>query len=370
MTNKRNDKNIKAAISTPRDWSNYLAMNNDSSRRTSHAQTASYPSASVHSQVPLQTDGFSQRTDLIGQFLHNKNDTTGEHPTPTTYSSIGNRQQNKSHQHSVAEQGMDNLATAHSRTQENQVNNSHVQEDRDPRTKEQLQKELREKETQLNDLEIQSSSLATENEQCIAFQEQLQTQLAEKEQELKDITDEKDRKIEEICQLWKQAAKDLEKCQTQDKVVDQVTDPEVIAKARLIQYNVRNSAYQHFDGELNTMKNVQSLRQCLQECLQISPDFVEACIKSPVKCPMLVGACVWGFLLKNIFEKYWWGGTKVHRGMVDLTKILSSEQSHIASSLDDFNNFDQSPAKALIWLNGPRQNVNIRCGKPILAPSW
>ena len=352
-------------------------MANDSSKTMSHAQTASYRSASAHSQLPLQTDSLCQKTDLKEQSLHNKKDRTGEHPTSTAHSSKNKRQQNKPHQHPVAKQGTDNLAIAHPRTQGKQVNHSHVQLDRDPRTNEQLLEDLREKEGQLNDLKIQSSDLATKIEECMLFLEQVQTKLTTKEQELKDITDkslanaiQKNRELDEIRQLWKQAAKELEKYQAQDKVVDQVTDPEVTEKARQIQYNVRNFAHQHFGGELNTGKNVQSSRQYLQECLQMPTDFFEACIQSPVKRPMLVGVFLWDFLLNEIFKRFWWGGTKVHRGMVELTEILLSEQSHVASSLNNPPNFDQKPAEAMTWPNGPRQNVNIRCGKPILAPSW
>ena len=311
-------------------------MSNDSSKRLSHAQTASYPSASAHSQLPPQTDGFYQQTDLKEQSLHNKKARTGEHPTPTARSSIDKRQQNKPHQHSVAEPGTDNLAMTYPRTQGKQLTNSHVQLTIDPRTKEQLledlkrtKSDLREKEGQLNYLEIQSSNLATENEQCNFLLEQVKTELTTKERELKDITDksladaiQKNRDVDEIRQMWKQAAKELGKYQAQDKVVDQVTDPELTQKAMQIQYNVRNFAYQHFGGELNTVKNVQSSRLYLQERLQMPTDFIEACIKSPAKRPMLVGACLWDFLLNEIFERFWWGGKKVHRGMVDLTEIL------------------------------------------------
>lgn len=265
---------------------------------------------------------------------------------------------------------------AHPRTPENQANNSHVQLDMDPRTKEQVLEDLREKERRLNDLEILSSDLATKIEQCIVHLQQVQTKLTTKEQELKDITDkslanaiQKNREVNEIRQMWKQAAKELGKYQAQDKVVDQITDPELTQKARQIQYNVRNFAYQHFGGELNTGKIVQSSRQYLQERLQMPTDIFEACIQSPVKRPMLVGVFLWDSLLNDIFNRFWWGGTKVHRGMGELTEILLSERTHEATSSNDSNTFDQNPAEAT-WPTGPRQNVNIRCGKPTLALSW
>ena len=96
----------------------------------------------------------------------------------------------------------------------------------------------------------------------------------------------------------------------------------------------------------------------------MSTDFWEDCIKSPVERPKLVGALLRDFLLKDIFEKFWWGGMKVHRDMINLTEILLTERSHVASSLNESNNFDQNPAEAINWLTGPRQNVYIRYGKP------
>lgn len=63
MADNSKDKDIPA----PRDYSNNLAMANDSSKKMSHAQTLSYPSASAHSQMSPQTDGSFQKTDLKEQ---------------------------------------------------------------------------------------------------------------------------------------------------------------------------------------------------------------------------------------------------------------------------------------------------------------
>ena len=306
-----------------------------------------------------------------------------ERPTPAAHLRFDKRQQNKPYQHAVAEQGMDDLVMARPRTQKKQVNDSHVQWDRDPRTIEQLlqnldrtKSDLSEKEGQLNDMKIQLSNLASKNQQCNFHLAQVQTILTTKEQELKDITNnsvanaiQKERQVDEFRQLWKQAAKELGKYQAQDKVGDQVTDSEVTQKARQIQYNVRNFAYQHFDGELNTGKSVQASRLDLQKTLQMRTEFFETCIESPVKRPILIGAFLWDFLVSEVFERFWWGSPKVHCGMINLTGILS-EQSHVASSSNDSNNIDQSPAETIVRPTGPRQNLDIRCGKPIPAPSW
>ena len=359
-------------------------MANNSSKKKSHAQTTSYPSASAHSQLPLQIDGSFQTTDLNEQSPQSNKDRTVEHRTPTAHLSIDKRRQNKARQHAGVEQGMDNLAMAHPRTQEEQANNSHVQCDIDHRTKEELvedlnrtQSDLREKERQLNNFEMQSSDLASKIQECNSLLEQVQIILTTKKQELEDVTDksladpiQRDPEIDDYRRKWKQAAKELRKYQAQDKVIDQVADSELTEQATKLRYNVWNFACQHFDGELNTGNSVQAFRPDLKKCPQMPTDLFEACIKSPVKRPMLVGALLWDLLLNDIFGRFWWGDSKVHSAMIHLTEILCSERSHVASSLNDSNNFDQSPAEAIIWPTCPRQNVGIRCGKPILAPSW
>ena len=341
MTNNEHDKHMKAAIPAPRDYSNDLAMANNSPTKTSHALTASYSSASAHSQLPLQTNDSFQNTNSKLQSLYDNTDRSVEYPMPTAHPSIDKRQQDKPHQRSVAERGMVNPAMAYPRTQEQHGNSVHAPLDIDSRMREQqledlkrTKSDLREQEGQLNHLQFQyKTDIATKDQQIYSLQEQL----TKKDQELKELTDrcradviQKDREADDFCQRWKQTAKELRKYQAQDKVVDQVTDPEVIQKARQIQYNVRNFAYQHFGGELNPGKGGPGgpgSWQDLQKHLQMPTDFFEACINSPVKRPMLVGAFVWDFLMEEIFERFRWGGTR--GGMHTLAVILRSERSHV-----------------------------------------
>ena len=235
------------------------------------------------------------------------------------------------------------------RTPERQGNSSHAELDIYDLTREQLLEdlkrtkfELREREGQLNNLQNQySTNLATKDQQIYSLQKQAQTTLITKDQELKDLTDgfradvlQKDQEVEKLRQMWKQTAKELGKYQAQDRVVDQVTDPEMTQMARQIQYNVRNFAYQHFGDGLNTGKSVQSSCQYLQEQLQTPIGFFEACMNSPVKRPMLVGAFLWDFLVKEIFERFMWCGKRVHQSMENLTEILSERSDIIKEALD------------------------------------
>ena len=249
----------------------------------------------------------------------------------------------------VAEQGTNNPAMTYARTPEQQGTSSHAELDIDHSTREQLLEdlkrtkfELREREGQLNNLQNQySTNLATKDQQIYSLQKQAQTKFITKDQELKDLTDQfraditqKDQEVDKIRQMWKQTAKELGKYQAKDRVVDQVTDPELIQMARQIQYNVRNFAYQHFGDRLNTGKSVQGSCQYLQEQLQTPIDFFEACKNSPVKRPILVVAFLGDFLVKDVFERFMWCGTRVHQGMENLTEILS-ERSHVASFSND-----------------------------------
>lgn len=359
MTHNRNDQDMKAAIPAPRDHNSDLAMTYDSRAKTSHASTASYTSANAHPQLPLQTDDSLQKTALKEQLLHNNKDRGVEHSTPAARPSIDERHRGKLLQHTVAEQGMNNPAMAYSRIQEQQVNSSHAQLDTGYSTREQLLEDLkrtefdvREREGQLNNLQNQySTNLATRDQQIYSLQKQFETELTTKDQELKDLADRfradiirKDQEVDGIRQMWKQTAKELGKYQAQDKVVDQVTDPELTQKARQIQYNVRNFAYQHFGGEPNTGKSVQGSWQYLQKQLQTPTDFFEACMNSPVKRPMLVGAFLWDFLVKDVFERFMWCATRVHQGMEDLTEMLS-ERSHVASFSNISNILIRAPPK-------------------------
>lgn len=240
---------------------------------------------------------------------------------------------------------MNNPAMTYPRTPEQQVNSSHAQLDVDYSTREQLLEdlkrtkfELREREGQLNSLQNQySTNLAIRDQQIYDLQKQSQTKLITKDQELKDLTDQfraditqKDQEVDEIRKMWRQTAKELGKYQAQHKVVDQVTDPELTQEARQIQYNVRNFAYQYFGGELNIGRSVQGSCQYMQKQLQTPTDFFEACMNSPVKRPMLVVAFLWDFLVKDVFERFLWCGTRLHQGMEKLTEILS-KRSHVAS---------------------------------------
>ena len=384
MTSSRNDKDVKAAIPAPRDHSNDPAMGDNNPAKTSHASTASYTSASAHSQLPIQPDDSFQKTALKEQLLQTEKDTGVEHSTPTTHPSSDKRQRGKPHQFTVAEQGIHYPAITYPRAQGQQANSSQAQLNMDHSTREHLlddlkrtEFDLREREEQLNDLQyLYRTTLATKDQQVHSLQKQVQTILTTKDQELNDLTDrfradidQKNQEVAEIRQMWKQTAKELGKYQAQAKVVDQVTDPEVTQKARQIQYNVRNFAYQHFGGELTTGKNVQGSWQYLQKQLRTPTDFFEAGKNSPMKRPMLIGAFLWDFLVNDVFERFMWCGTGVHHHVENLTDVLS-EQSLVASSLNDSNDLDQSPTKAIAWPTVPRKNASIRCGKPTLAPSW
>ena len=187
------------------------------------------------------------------------------------------------------------------------------------------------KEVQPNKFQMQyDTSRNTKNRWSRDLQEELQGKLITKDQELRDLTDklaQKDQEIDNIRRQWKGAARELGKHQARGKVRDQVTDPELMQKARQLQYNVRNFTCQHFGGELDTGKSFQAACHHLQKNLEVSSAFFDACIRSEVKRPLLVIALLWDFLMNDIFGRFWWGGKRVHIGMDYLTDALESERS-------------------------------------------
>lgn len=232
-------------------------------------------------------------------------DRGAEHSTPNTHS------MGKQYQHSEAEHGMSNSAITHPGKSDQHLENYSAQLDTYPRTTEQ-------------------------------YSEHIQNKPITKDQELRELTDklaQKDQEVDDIRRLWKGTARELGKYQARGKVRDQVTDPELIQKARQIQYNVRNFTCQHFGDQLNSGKSVQNSWQCLQKDLEASPDFLDACIHSSVKRPMLVNAFLWAFLMNDIFGRFWWGGGRVHIGMEYLTDTLKRKRSYVIYPLNDSNDF-------------------------------
>ena len=187
------------------------------------------------------------------------------------------------------------------------------------------------KEVQLSNYHMQyDTSKNTKDRWSRDIQEELLTKFTKKDEELRDLTDklaQKDQEIDSIRRLWKGTARELGKHQARGKVINQVTDPELIQKARQLQYNVRNFTCQHFGDELNTGRSVQASCHYLQKNLGISSTFFDACMRSKVKRPLLVNAFLWDFLMNDIFGRFWWGGRRVHIGMEYLTDALESERS-------------------------------------------
>ena len=385
MIDSKNGETKKAAVPAPHDQSYDVAIADNSPAEVIRTLASDYPSASADGQLPLSNNRFL-KTEPKEQCLQNNLVKSVEDATLTDHLSMDERQQGNPYQQKVAEQDVHYSVIAAPMTREIQMEHTSTQSDVDSRVKERRLAKLRErakadlrvKQEQLNYLQIQYEiNLAAKDQQIHSLQEQVQTTLSAKDREMKDLTNrfqaesiQKDREVDYFCQLWKQTAKELRKSQAQDKVVGQVTDPELIQKAWQIQYNVRNFAIQYFGGERNLDTSVLSSWQDLQKHIQTPAGFFEACVDSPVKRPLLIVAFLWEFLVEEIFGKFWWGGTSVHHGMEYLTKTLSSERVLVLSSLSDVSNSDQSHLKVLPWPIGPRQKKVIKVGKPKLVPSW
>lgn len=284
-------------------------------------------------------------------------DVDAKHSAPIPNPSMEERQQDEPCQYSVAERGTRGSASVYPREPEQHLENGRTQLKTSSWTREQklehyltrAEVKLEQKDRQLDQLKINgdASTAAIDHQSC-DVQEELQTKLTTKEEELRDLTGkltQKGQEIDNIRRLWKGAARELGKRQARGKVIDQVTDSDLIQKAGQLQYNVRDFTRQHFGDEVNTGEAAQDSWQHWQKKLKVSSDFLDACIHSPVKRPMLVEALLWDSLVKDILGKFWWGGGEVHYGMEILTNKLKSERSCVVCSLTDSNDFIRATGK-------------------------
>lgn len=112
-----------------------------------------------------------------------------------------------------------------------------------------------------------------------------------------------------------------------------MTDQELIQKTTQLRYNIRNFADQHFVGEVRDAKGVRSFCASSKEYLDVSPESLEALMRSSSKHAIVIKAYLWAFLAKDIFGRFCWAGTQTSRAMSYLTDILSKLSLCVCSVL-------------------------------------
>lgn len=156
------------------------------------------------------------------------------------------------------------------------------------------------------------------------------------EQDLNELLQKKDQALEYFRKDWKQANNELNKVLAQGQGFYQVTDNELIEKAKILRFNIRNFADQQFVGGSIDVKSSDSFSKSIEEHVGTSHDVIITCMKDSSRRLIIVRAYLWGTLTNDIFGKFHWAGTHVSKSMYRLEDILG-KKSLVVSSWNDFD---------------------------------
>ncbi|KAF4627522.1 hypothetical protein G7Y89_g10640 [Cudoniella acicularis] len=116
--------------------------------------------------------------------------------------------------------------------------------------------------------------------------------------------------VEETRKRWKQAARELDKCRSQSQGFYQVTDHYLIELTTQLRYNIRSFAIQYFGGELRKKPNCKRTDywKLFMESTTSKTIAPETYLLSKIKCPSIIQAFLWRFLVSKIFDNFRWAG--------------------------------------------------------------
>ena len=160
---------------------------------------------------------------------------------------------------------------------------------------------------------------------------QTKIDLNTREQELNKLIQEKDQELDYFRKAWKQANNELNKVLAQGQGFYQVTDNELIQKAKVLRFNIRNFADQQFVGESIDAKSSHSFSKSIGEHVDISHDVIITCMKDSSRRAIIIRAYLWATLTKDIFGKFRWAGTHVSNSMYRLEDVLGKTSLVISS---------------------------------------
>lgn len=135
---------------------------------------------------------------------------------------------------------------------------------------------------------------------------QTKIDLNTREQDLNELLQEKVQEPDYFRKAWKQANNELNKVLAQGQGFYQVTDNELIKKAKVLRFNIRNFADQQFVGESIDVKSSDSFLKSIEEHVDISHDVIITCMKDSSKRPIIIRAYLWRTLTNDIFGKFRW----------------------------------------------------------------
>jgi hypothetical protein len=145
-----------------------------------------------------------------------------------------------------------------------------------------------------------------------AFQELKNDLEAERgfRQQAQDDLRQKSIEMEEIRKRWKQAARELGKCRSQSQGFYQITDNYLIELTIQLRYNIRSFAIQYFEGELRKAPKLEKTEywKTYMEFTTRGAISCETYLLSQGKCPSIIQAFLWRFLVGQIFDNFRWAG--------------------------------------------------------------
>jgi len=138
---------------------------------------------------------------------------------------------------------------------------------------------------------------------------------------------------EEIRKRWKQAARELDKLRSQSQGFYQVTDQYLIQLTTQLRYNTRSFAIQYFGGELRENANIKETgywKDYMEPATRDTSAYDY--LMSNGRCPSIIQAFLWRFLIVEIFDNFRWAGEASGPSWQLSSFLKPSEWSHMQST--------------------------------------
>ncbi|CBF78519.1 hypothetical protein AN7371.2 [Aspergillus nidulans FGSC A4] len=142
-----------------------------------------------------------------------------------------------------------------------------------------------------------------------ALERSLQAESAQRERLQQELR-QKHSELDVLRKHWKQAALELDKARSQSQGFYQVTDNYLIELTTRLRYNIKNFAFQYFDGEMKGQRPRFDKPKIWDKYMQtITPDPLDCeVLMLSERRPSAVQAFIWRFLVGDVFDRFRWAG--------------------------------------------------------------
>ncbi|KAL4944939.1 hypothetical protein BDV06DRAFT_185947 [Aspergillus oleicola] len=180
-----------------------------------------------------------------------------------------------------------------------------------------------------------------------ALERSLQAEIAQKERAQTDLG-KRTKELDEMRKRWKQAARELDKTQSQHQGFYAVTDNYLIDLAMQLRYNIRNFAIQYFSadgkGKVNKFEKGREWEKYMATTTP-EPSDCEVFLLSERR-PSVIQAFIWRFFVGQVFDHFRWAG-ETGVTMRNLCLFLRPDGQYQDSSEDIM---PEEERKFQIWL--------------------